>query len=198
MSPRYLDLSALARCCQHAHGWLLVATALLSPLTVPAQPRTAEEIRLKAGYLVKFTQYVTWPSNALKSASGPVLVGVRGSDTLFKAVEKEAKGFAGARRVQARLIATPEEAAQCQVVFLSREEDDNEQGWLQSLRDRPILTVVESSETLAAGAVVSLNLADRRVVFEVSWPAMERARLKISPEMLRYAKAVHNRTRLPQ
>jgi hypothetical protein len=156
-----------------------------------------QESRLKAAYLVKFTQYTTWPATAFTSETAPLVIGVFGSSLLTADLEQEARAITGPRPVEIRVVATPDEAARCHAIFLSRADGRIEENWLQMLRGKSILTVGESDHTIEHGAVIRLVMEGKNIRFEVSRPAMEQAGLKISSDMLRYAKTVHNQALPP-
>jgi hypothetical protein len=187
---------ALRRCLFSA--WMLaLASVILLSLPVTAQPAKVTETEFKAGLLVKFTQYTTWPATVFASSNAPIVIGVLGTDTLGKDLDREADGIAGKRRVEVRRVTTPEEAGQCHAVFISKAESRNEDDWLRALRDKPILTVGESGQTIENGAVIRLLPRGKGGrLFEVSRSAMERAGLKISADMLRYADIVPDRPSL--
>ncbi len=58
---------------------------------------------------------------------------------------------------------------------------------LDAVGDQPVLTVGESSRFLDDGGVISLQVIDRRVRFEVSATAAERIGLRLSSQLLRLA-----------
>lgn len=165
-----------------------VAVAALSPL--PA----VSETRLKAGYLVLFTRYVAWPVETFASPRAPLIFGVIGNAPLAEDLEKEAQGASGVRPIEVRRVTMPSEVEACHAVFIDRSESRNEEAWIEATKRRSVLTVGESPQTLAHGAVILLTLGGRRPEFEIDWGAMEAARLRISSEMLARAKAVHRRS----
>jgi hypothetical protein len=180
---------------QRLQGLILALGFGLAALTAPAQPAKVTETEFKAGLLVKFTQYTTWPASVFASSNAPIMIGLLGTDTLGKDIDREAKGITGARRVEVRRIATPDEAGQCHAVFISKAENEkNEEEWLQALKDKPILTVGESGQSIEHGAVIRLLPRGKSGrLFEVSRAAMERSGLKLSADMLRFADVVPNR-----
>jgi hypothetical protein len=189
-----------------AIGWLSIAvqaappvvTLPTTPLAAPSQSTTAQESRVKAAYLVKFTQYTTWPAAAFASDNAPLIIGIIGSGALNTDLEQESRPIAKPRPIEIRQVTTPEEAARCHAVFFSRADNRIEEAWLLALRNSPVLTVGESDRTIERGAVIRLVTEGKSIRFEVSRPAMESTGLKISSDMLRYAKTVHNKPEAPR
>ncbi len=162
------------------------------PQVASLQPATAQETRVKAAYLVKFTQYVNWPATAFDSDTAPIVIGVIGPSPLTSDLEQEARRITSPRRIEIHTLSTAEEAAHCHAVYFGRSDARQEEAWLLALQEKPILTIGETDRTIKHGAIICLVTAGKNVLFEVSRPAMERASLKISTDMLRYAKKVHN------
>jgi len=161
-------------------------------LVAAAQPTVAQESRVKAAYIVKFTQYTNWPTTAFASDTSPIVIGVIDPSLLTTDLEQEARRITSPRRIEIRTVSTADEAAHCHAVFFGRTDARQEENWLPALQEKPILTVGETDRTIKHGAVIRLVTEGKKVLFEVSRPAMDRASLKISTDMLRYAKAVHN------
>ncbi|MBK9991986.1 MAG: YfiR family protein [Verrucomicrobia bacterium] len=158
-----------------------------------AQPAIAQESRVKAAFVVKFTQYTTWPAAAFESATAPFVIGIIGPSSSIADFEQEARAIAGPRPIEVRLVTTPEGATRCHAIYISKADSRAEENWLQALRANPILTVGETDRAIEYGAVIRFVTEGKKIRFEVSRPAMERAGLKISSDMLRYAKTVHNK-----
>ena len=113
-------------------------------------------------------------------------------------LELEARPITGPRPIEIRTITTVEEAAQCHAVFFSRADSRLEENWLLALRGKTVLTVGESDRAIEHGAVIRFVMEGKKIRFEACLPAMERAGLKISSDMLRYARTVHNETKTPR
>lgn len=174
--------------------WAFVLTLGLGLVTpsVSAQPTAARDYEVKAGFLVKFTQYTAWPSNTFHSSNTPVVIGVRGGEPLFKQLQREAAAVTGSRPVEARQLNTVGDATGCHVVYIGT-SDGQETAWFNALKGKPILTVGESSAAIAHGAVMCFVLQNRNVRFEASLAAAAENGLELDERMLRVASRVHKR-----
>lgn len=176
----------------------LLATLPASTHQVAAlQPSTAQESRVKAAYLVKFTQYTTWPASTFESDTSPLVIGIIGPNLIATDLEQEARPITSPRRIEIRTVTTPEEAALCHAVFLSRADSRLEESWLLALKEKSVLTVGETDLAIKRGAIIRLATEGKKIRFDVSRPAMDRACLRISSDMLRYARTVHNTSEAP-
>jgi len=174
--------------------WLAGTLACL-PQRAYAQPSAAQEYQVKAGFLTAFAQYVTWPQSTFSDTNSPILLGVLGTDPFGEVLTRTAREQKGPRPLEVRRIRTVEEAAKCHVVFISQAETRSEAAWLEALKEKPVLTVGESGDTINRGGVLEFVIVDDRVRFDADWAAMERAGLKIATPMLKSARNVHHSPR---
>ncbi len=174
-------------------GGLLAGVLLALCGRVSAQPFAALDYEVKAGFLVKFTQYTTWPANAFAATNSPIVIGVVAGDSLFKEVERQAAGVVSSRPVTARRIETLEEAAGCQLIFIAEAEARYEAEWFKALKGKPIVTVGESERTIEHGGVLHFVIKNKTVRFEASLAASAENRFELSEKMLGVASKVYKR-----
>lgn len=167
----------------------------VAPFYSLAQPTAASEYEIKAGFLMAFTRYAFWPTNAVASTNSPIILGVLGKDPFGEILDITARKERGPHPLQVRRVSTVEEAEKCHVVFIGQSESGNEAGWLEALRDKAILTIGESGRTIERGGVLEFVIVDKRVRYEASWPAMERAGLRLGAPMLASARKVYREPR---
>lgn len=163
----------------------------LTGTKLPAQPSAAQDYEVKAGFLVKFTQYTTWPRETFANGETPMVIGVADGESLFRRLNLEAKNLTGSRRVEVRRLKTVEEGARCHVVYIGKDEIPNEGKWLEALQGKPILTVGESEKAIEYGAVMRFVIQDSHVRFEANLNAAEKNRLVLNPRMLAVASKVY-------
>lgn len=156
-----------------------------------AQTSAVPEYNVKAAFLTAFAQYTTWPAASFPASNSPVIIGVLGADPFGEVLDKTAREQKGARPLEVRRVNTAAAAAACHIVFISKKEGGNEAAWLRTLKEKPVLTVGESGQTVARGGVIEFIIVGGSVRFEASWPAMELAGLKIASPMLASARKVH-------
>jgi hypothetical protein len=186
--------AAKVRSVRQFLGILLAAVLPLLPFAAPAQPSTAREYEVKAGFLVKFTQYTAWPSNTFNTTNAPLVIGVLGGESLFNQLEQEAAGLSVARPVKVRWLHSVDEAARCHVVFISESENRNEAAWFDALKGKPILTVGESDKTIEHGAVMRFVIKNKSVRFEANLASAAENRLELNDGMLRVAVKVYKQS----
>ncbi len=168
----------------------LVIVAVVSALAaVNVSAQSVPEYNAKAGFLTTFLRYATWPGG--DGGGSAAMVCVLGADPFGTVLDLTAAASRGVRPVKVRRIASPAEAAGCQIVFISRAESKRESEWLSALGNSPVLTVGESGHTVQRGGAVEFTPAADRVAFDVNLPAAERAGVRLSSDLLAHARTVY-------
>lgn len=174
-------------------GTRAVITALLAVgLVVPdaqAQPGIAADT-VKAAFVARFPEFVEWPPELWEGrdqleicvASPNALHGILGEVT-------EGTTLAG-REVVVRDVEPADDVTTCHVLFVSSPEPDRQQALLDRVGSLPVLTIGDTPGFLDRGGVINLMLVGRRVRFAVDMTAAERARLRVSSQLLRLASTV--------
>jgi hypothetical protein len=163
---------------------LLAAAAL----QVRAQGPVFEEYRVKAAFLFNFAKFIAWPPDAFTGADEPIGICVFGQNPFGSVLEETVQGKVVANRTfVVRQISNAQQASTCHIVFLSASEVKHSLVFLEELRGKQVLTVMESDGVNSNGGVISLSLKDGRVRIEIDPAAADRAKLRISSKLLKLA-----------
>jgi hypothetical protein len=170
-----------------------LASALLALTPVSARADEAQheaERNIKAAFLYKFAGYVEWP-DAAASGGGPLTIGVVGADALARELARITAGRTiSDRPILVRQVADGESLAGLQILFVGAEPGVSFDDSVARARGQPILVVTDAPGALASGSVINFTFERDRVRFEVSLPAAERSRLKLSSRLLAVAQRV--------
>ncbi len=170
---------------------LLLGVALTGGPLLAAESAAMPEYSVKAAFLVNFVRYTTWPEHTFATDNTPIIIGVLGANPFVDVLAKTAENQQGGRRIAIRHVDTTEEAAECNVVFISEREKKNEATWIAALRKKPIVTIGESGETISRGGLLEFVTINNRVRFDASLGAMEGAGLKFSARLLQSARTIY-------
>jgi len=164
---------------------LLAAAAMLCA----AEP-TAEEYHVKGAYLLNFAKFVDWPAQAFKGPTDPICICLMGANPFGPALDKAAHATTVAnRQVTVREVSDGQQAAQCQIVFLSGSERKRAKKLIEAVQGANVLTVGESEGFVASGGVIGFKVEGDKVRIEIGTAAAEHAGLHISAKLLSLAQA---------
>jgi hypothetical protein len=171
--------------------WLLYVVLLSAgTVSLTAQAEKPAEYDVKAAYLYNFGKFVRWPENA--GAEGQSFsICVLGKDPFGKILDSVLDGGSWqGKPVAAKRIVSVDEAASCNLLFVSSSESERLGQILSALERRPILTVSDSPMFSRRGGIIEFVLTENRVRFEVNAAAAEKAGLNINSQLLKIATRV--------
>jgi uncharacterized protein DUF4154 len=156
----------------------------------PAFPEVTD-IQVKVAFLYNFAKYTKWPPDVGPGRLGVFPIAILGADPFGAALDDMLRGKAvGESQVVVRRIARPEDVEDARILYISESEADQLPRILKRLEGTAVLTVGEMSRFAERGGVVQLKTEGNRVRLEINLGAAERARLKISSELLKLARIV--------
>jgi len=170
----------------------LLATALWALGAARAPSLAAgvySEDAVKAAFLYRFAGYVEWPATAASADS--FTIAVLRADAVAEELERFLPGHqVGGRPVRVHVIKNIKELDDAQMLYVGPALQDNLHSLLAPLGKRAVLVVTDDEHGLERGGMINFLSVDRRIRFEVSLLASDRAGLKISAELLSVAARV--------
>ena len=169
----------------------LVLACCLAPLAALAiEPLT--EAAVKADYLYKFLGFVEWPADAHAGPDAPHVVAVLRADEVATALEQRVAArhaAPGSRPVVVRRVTAQDALYGVHLLHLGRGARPTDAALLRAM---PMLVVTDAPTGMPDYAAVNFVSVDRRVRFEASPAAAERAGLKLSARLLAVTARVIN------
>ena len=146
------------------------------------------EYRLKAAFLYRFPEFVEWPAAALDGRSTVDLC-IHAPNPFGDVLDQLAAGESlRGRRLAVRHV-DGDRLAGCHLLFLPRQLASHA-AILRRVQSLPVLTVSDAPDFLDRGGVIQLYLVNDRVRFSISTAAANRAKLRVSTQLLRLALSV--------
>jgi hypothetical protein len=164
------------------------------------------EYRLKAAFMYNFIKFVDWPSKAVDS--NEITIGIVGKEPLLSLFESLKERKVKNKTVLIKQFPSFEEIKKtskkrnkpfdeqiasiqkCNLLFLCSSETPYVRDILSRLKDKNILTVGESENFLNEGGIINFVIEDKKVRFDINLDASDKAKLKISSQLLQLAKKV--------
>jgi len=171
---------------------LTAITALMSSLLLVQgeSPRTSE-YQLKAVFLFNFVQFVDWPPSATQDSQPSLLIGILGDDPFGTFLDEIVRGERlGARSIQVRRYRRIADIEECNILFISRSENERVPEILSAVKNRPVLTVSDGDGFASQGGIIQFFTDKNRIRIRINLDAAQAANLTISSKLLRVAEVV--------
>ncbi|HET9693509.1 MAG TPA: YfiR family protein [Steroidobacteraceae bacterium] len=167
---------------------LVVLSLLVAGAPSPAGAAYTDDA-VKAAFLYRFTGYVDWPQSSLQG--GEFTVAVLEAPPVARELGRLLARYPVKQLpARVRVIDDVAQAAGAHVLYVGRGYQGDLQDVVRELAAQPVLLVTDRAGALDDGSVVNFLLVDRRVRFEVSLGAAQRAGLKVSSQLLAVAARV--------
>ncbi len=148
--------------------------------------RKPTEYQVKAAYIYNFAKFVEWP----QGGGADVDVCVLGDDPFGRDLSLiEGKKVLN-RKITVREVDSYRNANACDILFISRSEEDDLPRIIKFLMRLPVLTIGDGEGFADKGVMINFYMENRTVRFEINPKAAGRAGLRISSNLLRIAKIV--------
>lgn len=183
--------------CRGGANWfrrcllLVVLTWVAGAPALRAQGDLSDS-QLRAAFLFRFGQYVSWPKGSEgSSASAPFVIGVYQDPTLLKDLGRMSAG----RQIEGRTIAVRamdglEDMDGLAVAFLKSDDQLRIARALRDARTKGILTVGDADGFAERGGMINFFREDNKLRFEVNMEATGQSGLRLSSQLLRLARIV--------
>lgn len=149
--------------------------------------------QIKAAFLYNFTRFVEWPEHAFGNRADPIVIGVLGDESIVTDLRALVAGRkVNGRSIAVRSVATADEAADAQVLFVATGATLPIAELAAALAHRPVLTVGEAPGFADAGGAIQLVEQSGKLRFEINMAAAGRANVKVSSELQKLATAVRH------
>ena len=149
------------------------------------------EYRIKAVLVFNFAHFVQWPADALPDEEAPLIIGVLGQDPFGSLLDEAVRG----EKVEHHPLVVQRyrriaDVHDCQILFISRSENEQLDEILAALKGRRILTVGETDGFGGSGGMISFVTARNKIRLKINVGAARAADLTISSKLLRPAEIV--------
>jgi hypothetical protein len=183
---------------RYARMFYAIFAAFVVTMT-PHANATAEEGKslensVKAAYLSKIGNYVSWPASAFQTATSTVNLCVAGDDPFGAILDKLAESQrVGDRQITVRRLTTVTRNPGCQILYIQGSDTQSVNQALDAVRGDGVLTVTDAARDDNATGIVRFVVKDNRVRFEIDDQAAALNGLTISSELLKLALVVKTR-----
>jgi len=178
-------LAASRRCVLHIMLALGVCFAF-APAAVAQDVVQQREYNVKAVSLYAFGRYVTWPETVYAGPTAPFIIGVLGGNPFGDALSRIAsKKNLNGRPIQVRELTSPDEGANCHIVFVTRTvTQELETKVFQMYSGKPVLLVGETPGFAQRGGIINFYQTGANVRFELNPERGVESKLSLDAKLL--------------
>ncbi len=158
-----------------------------------AQRTIKEEYEVKAAFLARFAEYISWPEETgMDDVSKPFVIGIIGKSPISAYIEDRLvpKGIRG-KKVVVRYFTSPEEINGCHILFIAASAEKDLARVLAVTKNKPVLTVGDTENFSEKGVYINLYQEGTRVRFEINETGLRSSALVVNPQLLRLARIVN-------
>lgn len=158
-----------------------------------AQGAEYDEYEVKGAFLYKFTKFVACqePLDTTDPPRETYVIGILGKDPFGHSLDQTVAGRkVGDKPIEVKRASKPEDLDTCDLVFIAKSEESRIRELAAHFAERRILTVGDADDFAKQGGMIHLEKAGARIQIQVNLEVAERAKLKISSELLKVAAIV--------
>ncbi len=150
---------------------------------------TSREYHLKAAFLRYVAKFVEWPADSM--TAGTINLCVLGLVPSFEALNSIDGKIVNDRTIVVSKITEVNEAkGKCQILFVTKTEEDKIKTILSAVDTLPILAFGDMERFAELGGDMNFYILNNRLAIMINPPSVEKSRLKISDRMLKVVTVV--------
>lgn len=146
--------------------------------------------KIKAAYIYRFTQFVTWPETS--SDENLFNICVLGQETVLKKELNPINGLEdGNKIINIRYPETTYNSDKCHILYISDKFQNRLKSTLSYLKDKPILTVSSIPYFAERGGIIGFILFDDTIRLTINRESAFHANIILNSKLLEVAKIVN-------
>ncbi|BCL62858.1 hypothetical protein DGMP_35510 [Desulfomarina profundi] len=158
---------------------------------IVAAGSVSPEYKLKAALLYKLTRFIEWPEQYSQGDDGSFGICILGQDDFGSLLDTLQKRYVNNARISIHRFMQSEGINEnCQLVFISDSKRSYLNSIINTLANKPILTIGESKKFADQGGMIQFVLNDGQIGFKINIGHVHTSGLKIAAPLLELATIV--------
>lgn len=142
----------------------------------------AQEERFKSLFLYNFTKYIEWP---VTSQKGDFVIGILNDSEFEPVITKMLAGKkVGSQSIVIKHLSSYSYSEDCQLLFLSNNENGMVNEILQIIKNKNVLLVSESEGMIKKGSGINFVLKEGKLTYEIRKLNIEKYGLKVNNNLM--------------
>jgi len=156
-----------------------------------APSAATEASKIKAAFIEKLTRFIEWPTDQSSPKDQSFSICIIGKDTLDGALDQlaeitQVKG----KPLAIHYLRRVEDINNCNALFISATMSSQLPAVLKHIKQRPILTIGDTTGYAAQGVMVNFFVDKGRLRFEINSQAANEAGIMVGSRVLKLARIV--------
>ena len=169
---------------------LAVTAAIAVTCSTASATQTASPLELRAAFIYNFAKFTEWPAHST-AGDAPIAVCVvddpRASEVFRQVVKGRTVGNHG---LAVRTVGLTPELRSCQVVYAPDVDTERAADLLMTIGDAAVLSISDYEHFARMGGIANFVLEGGKMRFAINIDAAQRARLRVSSQLLALARVV--------
>lgn len=167
---------------------VLLIVCLVTVLT-PTYALSKSEYSIKAAFLVKFLDFISWDN--FKNKSGETIT-IIGKDPFGKVLDDYVSRVKEKNNLNLKVVRTKysDTAFDGQVIFSAETDPSKIAKLIENMKNKRVLTVGEGEQFAKLGGTIAFIIKNNKVRFIINLKSAKKAGIKISSKLLRLAKVI--------
>jgi hypothetical protein len=159
---------------------------LFMAMVAPRPAQALPEPEIKAAFIYRFTQFVTWPDDAFDGNDAPFIIATIGDDSLSAALQHAMAGrVVNGRPIVVTHFSSVDRIEHCHLLFVPASQQGTAPAILAKVGNAPVLTVGDGDAFMTQGGGFRLFVEDGRMKFELDPDVVTAARLKAGAQLMK-------------
>lgn len=177
---------------KNKHILLLVMIIGIPTLSVQAWGAAGKEYQVKAAFIYNFIKFIQWPDEESDQRE-TIKIAIVGQDPFGNSFDPILEKTVKNKNIELvhfdsyEKIHDKEQLYDCQVVFVSKSEQNHISGMLAGVQGRAILTISEIDGFADKGGMICFKNNDNKISFEINIGTMKTSNIKASSQLLKLA-----------
>lgn len=169
--------------------WLLLLFSVGVCPTFAAD--SSQEYQLKAGFLVNFIRFMTWPDKAFATSDADIVLCVVGINPFGGALSGVNQKKIGQRKIRVVYAQSLESVPLCHLLYISQSMEKKLDALHARLADQSLVSVSDISGFAKFGGGIEFISKKNRLSFIINYSALKKRNIQVRASLLELAVSVY-------
>lgn len=151
---------------------------------------TTKEYQVKAGFLVNFMRFITWPEDAFPSREAELVLCIAGKSPFGSSLEGIQRKRVGLRSIRVIYIDSLTDIPSCHLLYVSQSEAQHLDNLSSGIGERSIVSVSDIKGFVSSGGAIELLTQNNKLSFIINYTSMKQYHITVRASLLNLAASV--------